>query len=105
MITVNWKKFLLGVGIGFASAYLVKSSLSDEKISAEKALKLVKTSFKQQGPIQGSWIHMVVEDYHKNHTTYSVYKGGITRLLDNQLQQFEFIVDATTGTILDVTQV
>ena len=31
-----------------------------------------------------------------------VYRGGISRHHGNELEQFEFIADAKTGTIMDV---
>jgi predicted small secreted protein len=33
-----------------------------------------------------------------------VYKGGITRKNDVQQEQFEFVVDANTGTVLELTK-
>ncbi|MBD8069013.1 PepSY domain-containing protein [Bacillus sp. PS06] len=99
---MNWKKFLIGVSVGFASAYLLNKTMSDKGISAEKALRNVKNAFKQNGPISGSWIHMVPEEYTKNQILYKVYKGGISRETAEGLKQHEFVVDATTGTILEI---
>lgn len=31
-----------------------------------------------------------------------VYHGGITAIRDGEKKQFEFIADATTGTVIDV---
>ncbi|WP_078545020.1 PepSY domain-containing protein [Litchfieldia alkalitelluris] len=101
---MNWRKFLLGVSIGFASGYLVNQTVSNKGVTAENALKNAKNAFKEIGPVTGSWIHMVPEDYRKNELTYKVYKGGISRELEDQLEQFEFIVDATTGTIIDINR-
>ncbi len=38
------KRFALGVTIGFAAGYLLRPALRPERISPEKALKLVKKS-------------------------------------------------------------
>ncbi|MCH1625354.1 PepSY domain-containing protein [Ferdinandcohnia quinoae] len=100
---MSWKKFILGVGVGFAGALIVKEALKQYEISGEKALKLVKEEFKKNGPIDGSWIQMEPESYIKSEILYKVYKGGISRTVDMQDQHYEFIVDAKTGTILEVS--
>lgn len=100
---MGWKNFLLGVGVGFAGAFLVKELLDDQLLSSEKALKLAKDAFKKNGPIDGSWIHMEPQKHVKSGISYNVYKGGISRTLDNESFQYEFIVDAKTGSILEVS--
>ncbi|QOR65876.1 PepSY domain-containing protein [Cytobacillus suaedae] len=102
---MGWKKFLLGLGVGFAGAYLLKGSLPEQTLSAEKALKLAKASFKKNGPISGSWIHMVPETFEKFNISYSVYKGGISRNINNELKQYEFLIDAKTGSMLEVNPI
>ncbi|MCA1032392.1 PepSY domain-containing protein [Bacillus timonensis] len=99
---MSWKKFIFGVAVGFAGALLMKETLATQPISAEKALKLVKESFKKHGPISGSWIHMQPENYTKHNVPYTVYKGGITRHLNGNLTQYEFFVDSKTGVIIDI---
>jgi predicted small secreted protein len=94
---MRWRKFLIGIGVGLAGAYILKESLEKKMISSEKALSLAKNAFKQSGPISGSWIQTNPEKYEKNHLTYEVYKGGISR----ETEQYEFIIDAYTGTILE----
>jgi predicted small secreted protein len=99
---VSWKKFLLGLGIGFAGALILKSNMPRQPVSPEKALRIVKNEMKKHGPIDGSWIHMIPEPYQKNQVTYQVYKGGISRTVNGKLEQFEFLVDADTGVILEL---
>lgn len=99
---MSWNKFFLGFGVGFASALLVKEALSDSTIPGDKALKLAKEAFKKNGPIDGSWIQMNPEDYTKSGLHYQVYKGGISRKLNHESHQYEFIMDAKTGSILEV---
>ncbi|MBM7653208.1 hypothetical protein [Neobacillus cucumis] len=100
---MNWKSFFLGAAVGMASGYLTKEILSQNtKVTPEKVLGLVKKQFRQHGPISGSWIHMTAEPYVKNHLTYDVYKGGISRNNQGINQQFEFIADAKTGTLIEV---
>ncbi|MFT4414950.1 PepSY domain-containing protein [Fredinandcohnia humi] len=100
---MSWKKFFLGVGIGFAGAYLLREALTETTLPGDKALKLAKEEFKKNGPIDGSWIQMNPEAYTRNGILYQVYKGGISRTDNNESHQYEFIVDAKTGTILEVT--
>jgi predicted small secreted protein len=94
---MGWRKFLIGVGVGFAGAYILKEALNKQMISSEKALTLAKNAFKQSGPISGSWIQTNPEKYKKNDLVYDVYKGGISR----EKEQYEFIIDAYSGTILE----
>jgi predicted small secreted protein len=102
---MSWKKFLLGLGVGFASAYIIQNQVTDQTISGEKALRMVKAKFKTNGSIVGSWIHMVPESYTKFNIDYLIYRGGISTKINDDLCQFEFIVDSKSGTILDVIQV
>lgn len=99
---MSWNKFLLGFGVGFASAFLLKEALRDSMIPGDKALKMAKEAFKKSGPIDGSWIQMNPEDYSKTGVHYQVYKGGISRKINQESHQYEFIMDAKTGSILDV---
>ena len=45
---------------------------------------------------------MKPENYTKNDLDYEVYKGGITRNTEGKREQFEFVADASTGTILEL---
>jgi predicted small secreted protein len=100
---LNWKSLILGAGVGFIGGYLVKDTVTSRTyISAERVLLQVKKSFKREGTIDGSWIHMKTEDYQKHAIKTKVYRGGISRSQNGQLQQFEFIADAYTGSVLDV---
>ncbi|MFZ7944935.1 MULTISPECIES: PepSY domain-containing protein [Bacillaceae] len=100
---MNWKSFLLGAAAGVISGYVTKEILNKKtKVSPEKVLEHVKKQFKQHGPISGSWIHMAAEPYQKQHLNYQVYKGGISKQNDGANEQYEFIADASTGTILDL---
>jgi len=99
-MNLNWKSFFIGTAFGIASGYAIKETLSQKtNISSEKVLNHVKKQFKVIGPVTGSWIHMEAEALVKNQLTYKVYKGGITQ---GSQEQYEFIADATTGTILEV---
>jgi predicted small secreted protein len=99
---MNWKTFLIGVGAGLAGAYAVRELASQkETVAADKVLQHAKAAFKKSGPISGSWINMTAEPYTKQPIEYQVYKGGISRNVDGNVEQYEFIADAATGAILD----
>ncbi|MCA1066002.1 PepSY domain-containing protein [Rossellomorea sp. AcN35-11] len=100
---MNWKSFIIGIGIGAAGGYFLKEKLNESSlISAEKVLKDVKQSFKKDGDIDGSWIGMKPEDFQKHSVATKVYKGGVSRRRDGELEQYEFLADAYTGTVIDV---
>jgi predicted small secreted protein len=96
---MKWKTLLLGTFVGLIGGYALSKKI---KMSPEKVLAQVKNSFKKHGPIQGSWIHMEVETFEKGQIHYQVYKGGISRLINGVSEQFEFVADASTGTIIEV---
>lgn len=99
---MNWKSFLLGTAVGLAGGYAAKEVITQKKnVSPEKVLEHVKNEFKQHGAISGSWIHMEVQPYEKGVFQYHVYKGGISKQENGANQQYEFIADARTGTILE----
>ena len=100
---MNLKSFLLGIGVGIAGGLIARELLEQKSfVSPEKALANAKEVFKQNGAISGSWIHMKAEPFEKGHLQYEVYKGGISRkTAEDSTEQFEFIADAETGTILD----
>lgn len=92
----------MGVGTGVAAGLLVSTTASHNSVvSPEKALSIAKSAFKKHGPIQGSWIQMKKQPYKREFLEYEVYIGGISRTVDNRLEQYEFIVDSKTGAILD----
>lgn len=100
---MNWKSFILGAAVGVISGYAVKEIISQKTyVSPEKVLENVKKQFNQNGSISGSWIHMEAEPYEKQQIQYKVYKGGISKNNRGVNEQFEFIADATTGTLLDI---
>ncbi len=101
---MNWKKLLCAAGAGVLLGYAIRDQLAQQLIKPENALKIAKEAFKQHGPVSGSWIYMKPEEVTKNNLSYSIYRGGITRTIDQENIQYEFYVDANTGSIIDVTQ-
>jgi predicted small secreted protein len=100
---MNWKSFLVGAAVGLIGGYIVKEVIDQKtNVSPEKVLEQVKKQFKQKGPISGSWIHMEAKPYEKQQIHYRVYKGGISKNNNGSTEQFEFIADAQTGTLLEI---
>ncbi|OIK08986.1 peptidase M4 [Bacillus sp. MUM 116] len=100
---MNWKSFLFGAAAGALGSIAVRELIAQKStISPEKVLTNVKNQFKQNGAISGSWIHMKPEPYQKEHIHYQVFKGGISKNNSGENEQYEFIADAKTGTIIDV---
>ncbi|ANU23732.1 hypothetical protein GPDM_03670 [Planococcus donghaensis MPA1U2] len=101
------RDLLIGFATGIAATYLVKElyNRSEKLYPADDVLKEVKSAFKEEGPIDGSWIFMKTEPYKQHALTTEVYKGGITRHKEDELQQFEFLADAYTGAVIEVKQV
>ena len=97
--------FLVGLGLGIVGTYLLKDQIKPLKISSDKALEIVKRAFKEKGPIDGSWIYTVPETFSNEHLSYDVYKTGISRSVDDHLEQYEAFVDTTTGTIVYVDRI
>lgn len=100
---MNWKSFILGVGVGLAGGYAARELLAQKTfVTPEKTLTNAKEMFKTDGPISGSWIYMKAEPFTMNQLKYEVYRGGISRFSGEEAEQFEFKADAKTGTILQV---
>lgn len=96
------RSFLLGLGVGIVSGLITREFVAKKAtVSPERALSNAKYLFKQLGPISGSWIYMKSEPYEKQSLSYDVFKGGISRIVDEELEQYEFIADAHTGTIIE----
>lgn len=94
--------FVLSFLIGFFTFFLV-----DQKtpVNADKILAQVKEQFKEEGPIEGSWIEMTKVPWKKYSYETKVYYGGISRLEEGQVVQYEFVADAYSGTLMDIYKV
>ncbi|NMA91133.1 MAG: peptidase M4 [Amphibacillus sp.] len=101
---MNWKKALGILGLGITIGYIVKSKINDMPIQAEQALKIAKEKFKEGGAVSGSWIYMKSEEITLHGLNYLVYRGGITRTINEENKQYEFYIDAHTGTIISTEE-
>ncbi|MBB6452157.1 putative small secreted protein [Salirhabdus euzebyi] len=102
---MRWKDFSFGLGVGAIIGFIASKTVEiNNMLSPEKVLKMTKEKFKQQGPINGSWIYMKPDTLTKEHFTYDVYHGGISRLINGETIQYEFYVDAYTGSIIEIAK-
>jgi predicted small secreted protein len=89
---------------GVAAGVVVSESIDrmNQNVSADSVLNTIKDAFKNEGPIDGSWIVMKTEPFTNNVITMDVYRGGISRIKEGELEQFEFAADAKTGTVVEL---
>lgn len=101
------RDLLIGFATGVAATFLIKEvyDRKEKLYPADDVLKSIKSAFKEEGPIDGSWIFMKTEPYKQHAVATEVYKGGITRHREDELEQFEFLADAYTGAVLEVKQI
>ncbi|NYF25213.1 hypothetical protein [Sporosarcina sp. JAI121] len=98
--------FLAGVLTGVAAGIVVSETIDrvNQNVSADSVLNNIKDAFKNEGPIDGSWIVMKTEPFTNNVITMDVYRGGISRIKEGELEQFEFAADAKTGTVVELVK-
>ena len=95
----------LGAGLGIISG--VMSALWYQKnrtIDADSVLENVKAAFLKEGPIEGSWIEFEKKPLRKFAVHSKIYTGGVSRVEDGALVQYEFVADAQTGTVIEVNR-
>ena len=104
---MNMKDFALGVVTGVAAAIVVKemSERVSPYASPNDILNSIKDEFRKQAPIDGSWIYMKTENFSNGFTETPVFRGGISRILDGKMENYEFAADARSGAIIDIQQV
>lgn len=89
--------------LGLVAGWLGRQYLVEESpMNSETVLKNVREQFLKEGPIEGSWIELDTFHYKKFALETDVYRGGISRIEDGQLAQYEFIADAYTGSPIDI---
>ncbi|AXH99495.1 hypothetical protein DV702_06895 [Sporosarcina sp. PTS2304] len=98
------KEFLAGILTGVAAGVIVNEAFNkfNEEVPADSVLKKVKDAFKEEGPIDGSWIVMKPEPYTNHVISMDVYRGGVSRMKDGKLEQYEFAADSKTGTVVEL---
>lgn len=100
------KEFVAGILTGVAAGIVVNEAFNkfNEQVPADSVLKQVKDAFKEEGPIDGSWIVMKPEPYTNHVISMDVYRGGVSRMKDGKLEQYEFAADAKTGTVVELVR-
>lgn len=96
----------IGVSLGIISG--IASTLWYQKqrtVDADLVLENVKEAFLKEGPIEGSWIEFEKKPLRKFAIHSKIYNGGISRLEDGVMVQYEFTADALTGTVIDVKRI
>lgn len=101
---MKMKDFVAGILTGVAAGVVVNEAFNrfNEEVPADSVLKKVKDAFKEEGPIDGSWIVMKSEPFTNHAISMDVYRGGISRMKDGRLEQYEFAADAKTGTVVEL---
>ena len=104
---MKFKDFLAGILTGVAAGIVVSKVIDrvDPNVPADSVLKTIKDSFKEEGPIDGSWIVMKPEPFQNKVINMTVYRGGISRIKNGELEQFEFAANSTTGTVVELTKI
>lgn len=98
----SWFIIIPVISILLFSGLLVgKRLLTQNFINPNKILAEVKTYFLH---VVGSYILEEPITYQKDNTTYTVYRGGITTFNNDRFTYYDFYVDATTGTVIDIIE-
>lgn len=101
------RDFMVGVVTGLAAAIIIKEL--SEKVSpyksANEVLNSIKAEFKKESPIDGSWVFMKTENYKNGFIDVPVYRGGISRMNNGEMESFEFAADARTGAVVELNKV
>lgn len=93
-------------GAGLTCGYILRLLIQRKKtIHGDDILTMVKNQFLKEGPIDGSWIELKKVPLQKFAIKTNIYYGGISRIEEDQLVQYEFIADAHTGSIIDIYRV
>ena len=96
------RDFLIGVATGLAAAVIIKEA--SEKVSPYVPAGQVLDNIKN-APIDGSWIYMKTDNFTNGFMTIPVYRGGISRMHEGEMQTFEFAADARSGVVVELTEV
>ena len=87
--------------VGFFAGKLV----GNRRRSANMILKMITNDFKREGTVEGSWIDHQPIPYRQYGVRTLAYRGGSRRVEDGQLISYEFLADASTGTLLKLKRI
>lgn len=94
--------FILSFFIGALSFFLIDRHRA---VNPDSILDQVKSSFRKEGPIEGSWIEMTKVPWSKHALETEVYYGGLSRVEEGKIKHYEFLADAYTGSLLDIYEI
>lgn len=88
--------FIFGAGLT-CGYHIARFMQKNKTIHGDEILTTVKNLFLEEGPIEGSWIELKRVPLRKFAFKTDVYYGGVSRMEEDQLTQYEFIADFTTN--------
>lgn len=102
---LNSWTFPITLGVSGIVGFFFARALQHRQLTPSDILTKVKNSFREEGPIEGSWIESKTVPFQRFAYRTSAYHGGISRLEDQQLVTYEFLADTKTGTILRMNRI
>ncbi|WP_141603943.1 PepSY domain-containing protein [Terrilactibacillus laevilacticus] len=99
---MKWKPLIFGFVVGMTSQLVYQKRKEKQLLTPEKALQSVKKSVKSDLDVNNGWIYLTPTDMKRHGISYNVYQGGVTANQGNEKKHYDFIVDAQTGTILEL---
>ncbi|TDM07670.1 PepSY domain-containing protein [Macrococcus lamae] len=96
------KKWWIGSSIVVAA--LVAGYLFSRRYRLMNPELLLEDMKKKFNGVESSFIVYTPERYKKFGVETQVYRGGVTTNFDNYKEEFEFIVDAYTGQLIDCVE-
>lgn len=81
--------------------------VQNKALHPDRILNDIKTKFRTEGPIEGSWIEMNKVPWSEPTATESreVYYGGLSRFENGQKVHYEFVADAYTGDLIKLYEI
>ena len=87
----------LTLGASGIAGFFAGKLVGNRRRSANTILKMI--------TVEGSWIDHQPIPYRQFAVRTLVYRGGIRRFEDDQLVSYEFLADASTGTLLKLKRI
>ncbi|MDO4903599.1 MAG: PepSY domain-containing protein [Limosilactobacillus sp.] len=100
--TINPWVLPITLGASGLAGFWAGKLIGKRPFSAGRALKMIREKFSKEGTITGSWIDHHAVPFQRYAIKSSAYQGGLTRLEDGKPVNYEFKVDAYTGTLLEM---
>ena len=103
-MNMKWRH-LIFAGLAGAALGYAATRKQTEWLSPEKALKMLKEKATKSYNISGSWILVNRESTSVFGLPYTVYKGGFSdSRYGSAPVHYEFLIDAKTGTLLQLIE-